>query len=395
MLVGNLSELTKKKDLLSLELKKAHDNVKNLKISVQKVEKEITGIVDELSGKISYPILDLAEAQTQEQKLISQASPIKDLQEIAQIPRAIPFERIGRRGDIPESVLFYLGEDTFEASLDVLEIHLIGADPKSYTNYEALCDAAWEELIKCSDNELLNIIEESNPVDKDRILYKLQDPSPSDKYKLDKITLFKGTERREIPSWMITEKRLAPVVNCYEQESLREIWQSLETDPSKMTTSQRFESKPLSEKFQILKIENNKITMYYQKESRTFGTKAMIDNLTSKLPYYDAKSISDLSQGALSELWHNPEGFIPKEELIKPLKKPDGSLILSKKSQSKRIEADFVDPESMDFSCQFQLDKLWNSSIAQDYKHEVDVISFSGKKKPANKKQVKTASAEA
>ena len=89
LLIANLKDLTAKKGLQMIVIKKAEENLKNLKLSVRATDKEMCVIIDELSGKVSYPILDeIDKAETA--KAIDQIPVIKPIQVID--PNTISYE---------------------------------------------------------------------------------------------------------------------------------------------------------------------------------------------------------------------------------------------------------------------------------------------------------------
>ena len=89
LLIANLKDLTVKKGLQMVVIKKAEENLRNLKLSVRVTDKEMCAIIDELSGKVSYPILDeIDKAETA--KAIDQIPLIKPIEVID--PNTISYE---------------------------------------------------------------------------------------------------------------------------------------------------------------------------------------------------------------------------------------------------------------------------------------------------------------
>lgn len=74
-------------------------------------------------------------------------------------------------------------------------------------------------------------------------------------------------------------------------------------------------------------------------------------------------------------------------EPIKPLRKPDGSVILKKGSQYKKVEAEDIAPGAINFDSQSELSQLWESNLAQQYQHHTEILSLSGKKVNSKNKQ--------
>ncbi|MFY9223248.1 MAG: hypothetical protein WAQ98_11285 [Blastocatellia bacterium] len=167
LLIANLKELTGRKDLLDKELEVALNKTKELKIKIKANEKEITKIIDELSGKISYPILDEIEKEEIKNPVIQNVV----------LENGIELKRDG------EDCLFIRDGKIYSLPLENIDYHFFGVerDCKNNEEYLKLCDDTWEFFQKVpaqrvedlfnylADDEEKSTKTEENPVLKKEI----------------------------------------------------------------------------------------------------------------------------------------------------------------------------------------------------------------------------------
>lgn len=137
-LIASLKNAEDKKALLRAELKKAEESVKNLKKSISTIDKEVTGIYDELIGKVSYPILDAIE-EVQAQEVVQTVEPRLE----CVIPVAkYRFERVG------DFAVIHCGSETKKISLEDAEHRLYIRNPHSQEpTQEEIMENGWKSLI--------------------------------------------------------------------------------------------------------------------------------------------------------------------------------------------------------------------------------------------------------
>lgn len=327
-LIASLRDAESKKALLKAELKKAEDTVKNLKKFISTIDKEVTGIYDELVGRVSFPILDaIEEAQQQPievaQPIQPETLPITPLAIIEPVnpSQLITFERVGKRGDSFDCVHFYRNNEVFQVQFDKIEIRLIGDDPSSYKNYLDLCDTAWNELHQEDiDQEVLaRLIEDIQPLSSDWIAWKIEE---------NIITLLKGLERRVVPKGIIATYDLLFNMPS-EEKSLEALWRNspanpeeakesiqeeeVEPTPQAAPEAQHDKPKEVKEKYVASVQPGGVLSIALGSQSRGFGSvgKKLLEHYGYSL--YDKEgepTVNKIPQKILGEMWkHHINNF--------------------------------------------------------------------------------------
>jgi hypothetical protein len=289
LLIANLKELRGRKDLLSKELEASLSKTKELKNKIKDSEKEITGIIDELSGKITYPILD--EIEKEETKT----------QEI----KPITFERVGKRGSDFDCVFFYQGENIFDLSFDKIELKLIGEDPANYKDYLDLSDTAWKELQNADQETLQELINNLTPRP-NRFAWKINDSA-----KPTIITLMKGKERKVVPDSLA---RLVDI-ETFNPFKCKKLWEQLE----EQERNPQAQEKPKLFKIRWDVSDGLSISKTDSLESKT------LNNLDSVklLDYFSVQNPGLLSDEELQWAWDNYDKEFPWHKEIFDKANPD------------------------------------------------------------------------
>jgi len=404
-LIASLKNAEDKKALLRAELKKAEESVKNLKKSISTIDKEVTGIYDELIGKVSYPILDAIEEAQQPTEVTQPIQPeTLSLAPFAITETVVPsqiitFERVGKRGDSFDCVHFYRGSEVFQMPFDKIELRLIGDDPSSYKNYLDLCDTAWNELHKedVEQKVLASLIDDLQPLEPNWIVWKIEENT---------ITLLKGVERRIVPTKIVAKLNLDTYL-CSSQKSLETLWdhclspeeakeptqEEIEPTPQAAPEVQHDQPKEVKEKYIASVQPGGILTIALASQSRGFGSIGQTLLTWYGYTLYDTKgdpAVDKIPQKVLEELWnHHVDRFVTFSSWQKETKQkeqisahesdhddgidkihriflPDKSLVLKLGGRTRKVSAANI-PENFNPCFQDELNQLWVSDKARDY----------------------------
>lgn len=375
ILIFKLQELRGDESELEQDVKTASEKVKKLKASLEEVRAKKNKIIDELSGKKTYPLFDEikkleTELEAEQDRLETPiaASDEARSQEATSSVTEIKLERVGEN---KEKVKLIRGEESIEVSLEEIELHFVGNGPDEYATYDDLCNSGWTELQQLEPEELVDLWAE---------YYK----EPEDKEVSNVVSFFGSEEATATPDESLNE---AP---DYSKTTY------IDTTPEREQTDQT-EEKAL---FQAYVDNDDRLCISYDHGERKspFGSAAKILNR------FGVSSAEKLKQKHLAELWQeDPSDWSHKvevtnnedwPELIYVFSKPDGSIILKLANRTRKIDAGIVTLGDIDFDSQDELNKLWLSDKAYDYnpaQDKIEISSLSGKKPTRKRKPAEVA----
>ena len=148
-------------------VKMASEKLKKEKATLEEIIVKKNKVIDELSGKTIYPLFEQAKKMEAEQDRI-EGQPTESAQaeapaeEQPTIAQSIILERVG---ETSEKVKLLLGERFVEIDLELIHTRFVDVDPDSYSTFNHLCDAAWNELQSVEQEELLNLFNEFAPTE--------------------------------------------------------------------------------------------------------------------------------------------------------------------------------------------------------------------------------------
>lgn len=372
-LVEKLRSLRNRESILKLDLETAQETVKELKAQINTVRSSMNDIIDELSGKKTYPLFEEIKKLEAEQDRL-ETDPIAASGEAPAQENNADEIKLERVGENKEKVKLVRGEESVEISLEEIELHFVGNGPDEYATYDDLCNSGWAELQQLEPEELVVLWSE---------YYK--EPEVSN------VVNFFGSETTETtPDEAINEaadySKTTYIDTTPEQE------QTEQTEQTEQKASfQAYDD----DVFQVYVDNDARLCISYDHGERKspFGSAAKI------LDRFGVSSAEKLKQKHLTELWQeDPSDWSHKVEVtnnedwpeqIHALRKPDGSVILKLNGRTRKIDAGIVTPGDINFDNQDELNKLWLSDKAYDYnpaQEKTEISSLSGKK-PSKKRK--------
>lgn len=367
ILIFKLQELRSDESELEQDVKTASEKVKKLKASLEEVRAKKNKIIDELSGKKTYPLFDEikkleTELEAEQDRLETDpiaASGEAPAQEVTNSVTEIKLERVD------EAARLTFGDKFVEIPLEELEYRYVPQEEnkEENTTYDQIMEAGWQALNKLNQDELF-------------VLWQDYAPEPEENKETNNVVNFFGSQETE------TTPDETP---DYSETTY------IDTTPEQEQTEQT-EEKAL---FQAYVDNDARLCICYDHGERksAYGSAAKILNR------FGVNLPEKLKQKHLAELWQeDPSDWSYKNEdwpeQIHALRKPDGSIILKLANKTRKIDAGIVTPGDTNFDSQDELNKLWLSDKAYDYNPEQDkteISSLSGKKPTARKRKLAEA----
>lgn len=335
-LIIKLREHRDREARIESELKDAQEEVKELKASLEKVRSAKNTLIDELSGKKTFPLFDeINKLEAEEDKIeaTNPEAPAAEEQPAELTSQEIKLERVGETN---EKVKLTLGERSVEITLETIELRLVGADPEEYGTFDQICDAGWAEIQKLEQEELLLLLNEFAPAE---------------------VT---GDTNN--------------IANFFNQE------------PSESSNTEEPQEKEKL-RFEAYQDNDDRLCVCYDRGERksAFGSAAKILNR------FGVSSVEKLAQKHLAELWQeDPSDWSYKVETnntedwpeqIIAMPKSDNSIVLKLNGRTRIIDTKDITLPYVSFNDQSQLQQLWLSEHARDWNPENEIApAIEGKK---------------